>query len=256
MTSPMTAKAIRSLLEKKYRENTKKFLVEGEKNVLELIKSDIQIDSVFATREFQKKYGKILEEKNIRVQQVEASELTSYGTLEHNNDAIAIAFQKKTTFPETTEGVTLVVDDVRDPGNLGTLIRIADWYGIKNIVCSTSSVDWYNPKVINATMGSFTRVNCFYVDLPNFLAKQKAPKIGTFLKGKSSHTFEYPKNGILILGSESHGISHDVAQYITEKVTIPGFGHSNNLTTSKAESLNIAVAGAVILDRWMSQHNN
>lgn len=245
MTNPMTAKAIRSLSDKKYRENTKKFLVEGEKNVLELIKSDIAIDSVFATKEFQKKYGVLMQEKNIRVQSAEASELVSYGTLEHNNDAIAIAIQKKNAFPETTEGVTLVVDDIRDPGNLGTLIRIADWYGIKNIVCSTNSVDWYNPKVINATMGSFTRVNCFYTDLPNFLAKQKAPKIGTFLKGKSSHTFSYPKNGILILGSESHGISKEVEKYVTEKVTIPSFG--------KAESLNIAVAGAVMLDRWMSE---
>ena len=243
MTNPMTAKAIRSLSDKKYRENTKKFLVEGEKNVLELIKSDIKIDSVFATKEFQKKHRLLLEEKEVRVQSAEASELVAYGTLEHNNDALAIAFQKKNPFPETTEGVTLVVDDIRDPGNLGTLIRIADWYGVKNIVCSDTSVDWYNPKVINATMGSFTRVNCFYVDLVNFLEKQKAPKIGTFLKGKSSHTFSYPKNGILILGSESHGISKAVEKCVTEKVTIPAFGG--------AESLNIAIAGAVMLDRWM-----
>ena len=240
----MTAKAIRSLSDKKYRENTKKFLVEGEKNVLELIKSDLQIDSVFATKEFQKKHKPLIEEKNVRVQTVEASELVSYGTLEHNNDALAIAFQKKNAFPETAEGITLVVDDVRDPGNLGTLIRIADWYGIKNIVCSSSSVDWYNPKVINSTMGSFTRVHCFYVDLPNFLEKQKVPKIGTFLKGKSSHTFTYPKNGILILGSESHGISREVEKCVTEKVTIPAYGG--------AESLNIAIAGAVMLDRWKS----
>ena len=240
----MTAKAIRSLTEKKYRDNTKKFLVEGEKNVLELIRSDIQIDSVFATKEFQKKHRLLLEEKNVRIQNVEASELVSYGTLEHNNDTLAIAIQKKMTFPEATEGVTLVVDDIRDPGNLGTLIRIADWYGVKNIVCSETSVDWYNPKVINATMGSFTRVQCFYTDLPNFLAKQKAPKIGTFLKGASSHEFKFPKTGILILGSESHGISKEVEKCVTDKVTIPKFGG--------AESLNISIAGAVMLDRWMS----
>ena len=245
MTNPMTAKAIRSLTDKKYRDNTKKFLVEGEKNVLELIRSDIQIDSVFATKEFQKKHKLLLEEKNVRVQSVEASELVAYGTLEHNNDALAIAIQKKMIFPEATEGVTLVVDDIRDPGNLGTLIRIADWYGVKNIVCSEASVDWYNPKVINATMGSFTRIQCFYTDLPNFLAKQKAPKIGTFLKGKSSHEFVFPKTGVLILGSESHGISKDVEKCVTEKITIPKFGG--------AESLNIAIAGAVMLDRWMSE---
>ena len=241
----MTAKAIRSLSEKKYRENTKKFLVEGEKNVLELIRSDIQIDSVFATASFQKKYKTLLEEKNVRVQNAERSELVAYGTLEHNDDAIAIAAQKKITFPQTLEGVTLVIDDVRDPGNLGTLIRIADWYGIKNIVLSETSVDWYNPKVVNATMGSFTRVNCFYVNLPQFLSKQKIAKIGTFLKGKSTHTFTFQKDGLLILGSESHGISHEVEQCVTDKVTVPSFGG--------AESLNIAIAGAVILDRWIGQ---
>ena len=244
----MTAKAIKSLSDKKYRENVKKFLVEGEKNVLELIQSTIPIDSIFATAEFQKKYRLILEAKpDLRIQSISKEELTSYGTLEHNNDAIAIALFPKTVFPETLEGITLVVDEIRDPGNLGTLIRIADWYGIKNIILSKNSVDWYNPKVINSTMGSFTRVNCWYIDLPQFLAKTKLPKIGTFLKGTSAHIFSYPKDGLLILGSESHGISAEVARYVTDKVTIPAFGG--------AESLNIAISGGIMLDRWVSEIN-
>lgn len=243
MTSPMNAKLIRSLSNKKERERTKKFLVEGEKNVLELLKSDLKIEAVFATSEFQKKYRSILEKSDIRIYSADANELVSYGTLEHNNDALAIVFQKNEKMPSHFEGVNLVIDDIRDPGNLGTLIRIADWYGIKNIICSNGSVDFYNPKVINSTMGSFTRVNCYYADLPKFIKETKLPTIGTFLKGKSAHTFAFPKDGLLVLGSESHGISYDVEKCVNEKITIPSYG--------KAESLNIAIAGAIILDRWI-----
>ncbi len=240
MTSPMTAKTIRSLREKKYRENTKRFLVEGEKNVLELLKSDFKIEYVCATKEFKKKYN--LELENINVNTVDASELVSYGTLEMNQSALAVVFQKPIEKINLDEGITLVLDDIRDPGNLGTIIRIADWYGIKNIVCSLNTTDWMNPKTINGTMGSFTRVNISYTDLPSFLQKQKFTKIGTFMNGDSVHTFSFPKKGILVIGSESHGISKEVAKQITVKVTIPSFG--------KAESLNAGVATGIVLDRW------
>jgi TrmH family RNA methyltransferase len=163
------------------------------------------------------------------------------GTLAQNDGALAVVYQKEGK-EISPSGITLVLDDIRDPGNLGTLIRIADWYGISHIVCSTSTVDWYNPKVVSATMGSFTRVTPFYTDLVPFLEKQKAPILGAFLGGESTHTFAFPKEGFLIIGSESHGISKEVAKLVTNKITIPKFG--------KAESLNAAVAGAVMLDRW------
>ncbi len=242
MTSPMTAKTIKSLHEKKYREKTGKFIVEGRKNVLELFASDFKIEQLFCTAEFKKSYGSSIP-KYVQAHVVDAGELRAYGTLERNEDALAVVFQKEKQTPRL-EGITLCLDDIRDPGNLGTLIRIADWYGIKNIVCSDSSVDWHNPKVINATMGSFTRVNGFYTNLPTFLKEQNIPKFGAFLGGASVHTFSFPTDGILVIGSESHGISSQVEKEITEKITIPSFG--------KAESLNAAIAGAIILDRWKS----
>lgn len=244
MTNPMSAKIIKSLQDKKYRQETKKFLVEGSKNVAELLRSDYKIENLYVTEQFKKNYGEILlTRKDARIQLVEAAELKAFGTLEHNDGALAIAIQKDQHVPKGDTGVILALDDIRDPGNLGTLIRIADWYGIKKIVCSANCVDWYNPKVIAASMGSFTRVEGYYTDLPIFLRSQKTAKLGTFLEGKSVHAFEFPKTGILIIGSESNGISKEVAKCVTEKITIPRFGG--------AESLNAGVAGAVILDRWI-----
>ncbi len=243
MTSPNQAKLIKSLREKKHRQETKKFLVEGAKSVLELLKSDYIVESLFATKEFILAHHKLLGSKDtLKVQQVDASELKAFGTLEHNDGALAIARQKESTLPKEIEGIVLALDDIRDPGNLGTLIRIADWYGIKHVVCSATSVDWYNPKVVAATMGSFTRVSGHYTDLGAYLKKQKVPVLGAFLDGKSVHSFAFPKSGILVIGSESHGISLGVEKAVTERVTIPSFGG--------AESLNAAVAGAIILDRW------
>lgn len=241
MTNHIAAKVIKSLHQKKYRQETKKFLVEGEKNVVELIKSDFKIEIVYITEEFKKNNPRLLAGKEFRIQMVAAEELTALGTLEHNKGALAIAFQKPLG-ALSTEGIILALDDIRDPGNLGTLIRIADWYGIKQIILSNSSVDWYNPKVVSATMGSFTRVSGFYTDLAAYLSKTKLPIVGAFLEGSSVHTYKFPKSGILVIGSESHGISKEVMKKVTEKVTIPRFG--------EAESLNAGVAGAIILDRW------
>ncbi len=238
----MSGKIIRSLQQKKYRTETKKFLVEGGKSVVELLGSDYKIENIYATTEFRERHRDLIAKNNVRVQTVEAAELAAFGTLEHNAEALAIAAQKEPIKPACNTGVTLALDDIRDPGNLGALIRIADWYGIKDIICSETCVDWHNPKVIAASMGSFTRVNGYYGDLAQLLRSVKAPKLGAFLDGKSTHEYAFPKNGILVIGSESHGIQKDVAREITERITIPAFG--------KAESLNAAIAGAVILDRW------
>ena len=241
MTSHMNAKRIKSLREKKYRQNTKLFLVEGAKNVLELLASDYAIDSLYVTSEFKKAHAaKIQRAPEVHI--VEKEELAAYGTLEHNDGALAIVRQKESLKPNSENEIVLVLDDIRDPGNLGTIIRIADWYGVKHIVCSPSCVDWYNPKVVMATMGSFTRVSGFYTELPAYLKSQRAPILGTFLDGKNAHTYAFPKSGILVVGSESHGISREVAKCVSEKISIPSFGG--------AESLNAAVATGIVLDRW------
>jgi TrmH family RNA methyltransferase len=242
MTSHMSAKLIKSLHQKKHRKETGMFLVEGTKNVLELLASDYKLDSLYSTQAFKAEHAPLLAQKNVRAQVVEASELDAFGTLEHNDGALAVAIQKELPLPSDLSGITLALDDIRDPGNLGTLIRIADWYGVQNIVCSPSCVDWHNPKVIAASMGSFTRVAGHYAELPAFLKQAKLPVLGAFLDGASAHAFAFPENGILVIGSESHGISQGVEKCVTQKITIPSFGG--------AESLNAGVAGGIILDRW------
>lgn len=241
MTRPKDAKLLKSLRLKKARTDSGLFLVEGEKAVLELCASTYRIQCIYLTKEFLSK-NRAQIPLDVLTVIVDPAEVSALGTLETNSAAIAIAYQRKETLPNTPNDLVLILDDIRDPGNLGTIIRIADWYGVKDVVCSPTCVDWYNPKVIMATMGSFTRVKGHYVDLAGFLKKYVGPVYGAFLEGTSTHSVQFPKSGALVIGNESHGISKEVSKLIQNKVTIPRFG--------KAESLNAAIATAVILDRW------
>jgi len=239
------ATSIRSLQDKKYRQNTGLFLVEGEKSVAETLTSDFEIKTLLITKPFYTKYLKIIKDKKINCEIVEQGEIENVGTLESNNSALAIVKQKNTKPLESKVGeneIILVLDNVRDPGNLGTIIRIADWYGIKKVIASIGTVDLYNPKVISATKGSFTRVEVYYAELKNFLAGIKAPILGAFMNGENAHKTKFPKNGILVMGNESNGISHDLEKYITKKITVPSFGQT--------ESLNVAIATAILVDNW------
>ena len=146
------------------------------------------------------------------------------------NNAISVSDQE----------FVLVLDDIRDPGNLGTIIRTADWYGIHKIVASVETADFYNPKVISATMGSFTRVSIFYTDLPQYLSGIKHRIFGAFLNGKNIHEVSFAPGGLVVIGNESRGISATLNSYITDKITIPRYG--------EAESLNAAIATAIICD--------
>ena len=136
---------------------------------------------------------------------------------------------------------TVILDGIRDPGNLGTIIRTCDWYGIKNIVCSKDSVDLYNPKVIQSSMGSFSRVNVFYRDLEEFFTENDLFVYGTILNSKDYHDIKFNKKGVLLFGNESKGVSSDLYKYINKKISIYGNG--------KAESLNLAISSALILDK-------
>lgn len=244
---------IKSLHDKKYRQKTGLFLVEGEKSVVETLNSDFEIKTLLATKPFYTKYSKQIKDKKIVCEIVEPGEIENVGTLESNDSVLAIVKQKSQTIttadqnnstlkPESNE-IILALDNIRDPGNLGTIIRIADWYGVKKIVTSIGTVDFYNPKVISATKGSFTRVNVRYTDLKNFLSETKMPILGAFMDGENVHQFNFPKNGILLMGNESNGISPELEKLITQKITIPSFG-------GRAESLNVAIATAVLLDNW------
>jgi TrmH family RNA methyltransferase len=243
MLTKAAAKHIKELHEKKHRTEYGEFLVEGEKNVAELLKSNFEIVSLFATREFQNKHRQQRDATKINYDLVEQAELEKMGTLESNDAAIAVVKQKKNEpFDLSTHEIILALDDVRDPGNLGTIVRIADWYGITKIVCSETTTDFYNSKTISATRGSFTRVAVFYTDLESFLKNTKLPVLGAFLEGESVHTLRFPASGILLMGSESHGINENLSKIVTHKITIPHYG--------SAESLNVSIATAVILDNW------
>ena len=245
MISKNQLKLIHALEQKKQRKKHGLFLVQGEKNVGELFNSDFTIKQLFATATYINTHAAQLTGKGLLGNTEEASEdeLKKAGTLLSNNSVLAVVECKTAEVPSiVTNELILVLDQVGDPGNLGTIIRVADWYGIKHIVCSPDCADFYNPKVIAATMGSFARVQVSHCDLTEYLSKQSAPVYGAFLHGENIHKSALSETAFIVMGSESHGISAPVSQFITDKLTIPSFGH--------AESLNVAMATGIILDNF------
>ncbi|MCE2593842.1 RNA methyltransferase [Motilimonas cestriensis] len=234
-------KLINSLAQKKYRKQHGLFIVQGEKNVVELFSSNFEIHQVFATESFLAKYPAELSTTHFVAASPE--ELAKAGTFSTNNTVIALVKTRQLALPENNlNELVLALDGVSDPGNLGTLIRLADWYGIKQIVASEDCADVYNPKVISATMGSFCRVEVVNTDLAAYLSQQTVPVYGAFLEGENIYQTTLSSQGVIVLGSESHGIRDEVSSFISHKITIPSFG--------QAESLNVAMAGAIILDNF------
>lgn len=246
MLSKAKIKYIKSLQVKKKRIQEKLFLVEGTKTVLEFIQSKFTTAIVYGTQTFEEENINILRELNIEFELAEEKELKQAGFLVSNNACIAlIKMPEPSNQPITENSWTIVLDGINDPGNLGTIIRIADWYGINRILVSTDSVDVYNPKVISATKGSLSRVEVEYADLPELLINFKGTIIGADLDGEDVHDFEPPKGGLLVMGSESHGISADLQKLITSKIMIPRIGG--------AESLNVGTATAIICDNLIGR---
>lgn len=242
MLTKAKIKLIKSLHEKKYRTEYSLFLVEGKKSIEELLKSDFKIDHLLATKEFAEENSKIITEKGVECDVLEQSEIEKMSSFESNDSALAVVCQKENVEPQPSDEIVIALDDIRDPGNLGTIIRIADWYGIKKIIASKTTVDQYNPKTVSASKGSFTRVQIFYTDLVDFLSKTSLPTLGAFLNGENVHTTKFPKSGILVMGNESNGISKNIENIISRKITIPSFGET--------ESLNASIATAIIVDNW------
>ncbi len=250
----MSPKNIAKLTEKKHRIETGLFIVEGDKNITELLSSTLTIKTLLVTKPFFQsietaitQYCK-MQHIDIEVQVTDEKTLIRSGTLLTNNAGIAVVQQKNETTlekiltrAETT--IVVVLDDVRDPGNMGTIIRTADWYGVTNLIASLETVDFYNAKTISASMGSFIRMNVLYIDLSIILTHAKErliPVIVADLQGTSTHSGKLPKNGFLLMGSESHGVSMHSQENATHKVMIPKFG--------QAESLNVSVATGILLD--------
>jgi TrmH family RNA methyltransferase len=147
--------------------------------------------------------------------------------------------------PKSNSGLIIALDDIRDPGNLGTIIRLCDWFGVEQIVCSEQTVDVYNPKVVQATMGSISRVNISYLDLEKYLKRHNLPIFGTFMDGKNVYKEELPQEGILVLGNEANGISATIEKLIANRLSIPRFGN-----LQQTESLNVATATAIFLSEF------
>ena len=235
MLSKATIKFIKSLQVKKYRKQEQCFVIEGAKSVQELLASDFELVKLIGTRDF---LSGITIPTNAEVIEVTESTLESLGEFQTNRSALAVARMKPNEIHSDEYGILL--DDIRDPGNLGTIIRTADWYGINKVIASPDTADFYSSKVITSTMGSFTRVQFYYTPLDSYLTACKVPVYGAFLEGRNVHEVSFAKGGILIIGSESHGISTGLERFITERITIPRYG--------AAESLNAAIAAAVICD--------
>jgi len=242
MISKNQLKLIRQLGQKKYRKQFNQYLVQGEKNVLELLNSPLKVNDVFATQSFIDNNQSAYPQTHFIT--ADEEQLTKASTLVSNNAAIAIIDMPSTVLPDENS-LILALDGVSDPGNLGTIIRVADWYGIKHIVASTDSADPYNPKTISATMGSFVRVSVSQVELPEYLSTLNMPIYGAFLDGQSVHSTKFSGQGVLLMGSESHGIREQCAKLVSDKITIPAFG--------EAESLNVAMATGIILDNFKRQ---
>ena len=247
MLSKNQLKYIQSLHQKKYRQQQGAFLVEGAKSVQEVLQSDFQTELVISTEAFYKENANLTDHQRTPVEIVSVADLERAGTLESNNAAIAVVRTKENrSLVAGPDEIALILDDIRDPGNLGTILRIADWYGVRKILCSETTADVYNPKVISASKGSFTRVNWWYGDVVQLLresANSSALAVyGAFLDGADVHTLAFRSSGYLVMGNESNGIRPEVGAFVTQRVTIPRYG--------EAESLNVGIATAVLLDNW------
>ncbi|MBD8490808.1 RNA methyltransferase [Echinicola sp. CAU 1574] len=243
MISKNTVKFIKSLQQKKFRKQENAFFVEGSKNVTELLLSDFEVTHLLYTDKYFEEQQKLIDTCKGECFQVTPKNLEAAGSFKTNDGALAVAKLKDNSPFDIEKGeLAIALDDVRDPGNLGTIIRIADWYGIKKLIFSKETADFYNPKVLNSSMGSFTRVSFFYTELKDYLPQQQLPVYGAFLEGDNIHSKTITEGGIILMGNESKGISDVLAPLVTQKLTIPRFGH--------AESLNVAIATAVICDNF------
>lgn len=224
-------KRIKNLRHKKNRKEEGVFIAEGKKTVVDLLKSGCKAEVIYAVGVFD-------EAEFIDLSPKDMERIT---LLKSPSKVLGVfRIPKQNEFSQ--EGLIMALDGVSDPGNLGTIIRLCDWFGISTLVCSLNTVDCYNPKVVQATMGSLSNVSCVYTNLAAFLKKSNKPIYGTFMEGNSIYNTLIEPEGILIMGSESHGISKEVRASIHHKLAIPRFGSKNG-----AESLNVALAAAIIL---------
>ena len=238
MVSKNQIKTITGLQQKKYRKQHKLFFAEGIKVVQELLNSNFELHQIFTTKDV---FEDVPQNK---VELITEAELKKISALTTPNGCLALfVMPEEQAVPDS--GLIVALDDVRDPGNLGTIIRLCDWFGISQLVCSEECVDVYNPKVVQATMGSLTRVNVVYTDLEAYLTNVKLPVFGTFMDGENIYEASLPQDGIIIMGNEANGISQAIENKAGHRIAIPRFG-----SLQQTESLNVATAAAIILSEF------
>ncbi|HRT48478.1 MAG TPA: RNA methyltransferase [Bacteroidales bacterium] len=247
MLSKNKQKFIISLQKKKAREETGMFVIEGDKMVKEFMAAGAEIVMLIAKPEYIAGLGKKQMIKDYEVIPVTFDELRKVSTMKSPHNALAVVKMPDKEFHADTilDDLSVALDTIQDPGNLGTIIRAAAWFGIKNIVCSENSVDVYNPKVVQATMGALLNVNVFYRNLDELLdyaRKKGADVFGTYLDGCPIYEHPLGKKGIILLGNESKGISENLTPYVTARLTIPAF----KTLQYGVESLNAGMAASIV----------
>ena len=238
MVSKNQIKLITGLHQKKFRQSQELFFAEGIKVIRELLQSDFELEHLYETESL------FPEVSMAQKSTISESELKKISALTTPNNCLAV-FKIPIQKPLVESGLIVALDAIRDPGNLGTIMRLCDWFGVEQLVCSFETVDVYNPKVIQATMGSISRVAVHYIDLQSFLEKTKLPVFGTFMDGKNIYTEKLPNEGIIVMGNEANGISSGVEKIAANRISIPRFGK-----LKQTESLNVATATAIILSEF------
>ncbi|MGV3763875.1 TrmH family RNA methyltransferase [Parapedobacter sp.] len=238
MLSKPQIRAITSLQQKKFRREHGLFIVEGVKSVKEFLHSDYSVQRIYHTAQTAAKLPKI--PQNIKSVEIDEPTLARISALKSPQGVLAVV--RIPAYPPLTaatlqQGFHLVLDDIQDPGNLGTIIRTADWFGLERVICSVGSVDAYNPKTVQASMGSLARMQVCYTDLADLVVRSPVPVFGAVLDGRALYDTDFGQHGLVVLGNEGNGIGPAVLPHITQRVTIPRVGN--------AESLNVAISAAL-----------
>lgn len=251
MISKNQIKHINALHLKKYRDSERLFIAEGIKTCDEILMNDPGlIHELFITKYYLDSQADLIVKHKIKYTVIAEEDLKKISTLSTPNKALAVCryFEDTKNAVDLSKHFSLYLDDIRDPGNLGTILRISDWFGIVQIFCSPHSTDLYNPKTIQAAMGAFLRVTVTYAELEEIISDKKIPVYGTVLTGKNIFT-EQLKNGLIIIGNESAGISEEKLKLVTHPLTIP------SASTNRTESLNASMATAIVCAEFFRQLN-
>ena len=232
------SKLITSLSQKKYRQKHKLFIAEGVKVVEELLNSTLIIETLFCVDDYE---TDLSEDKIVRINNIELKKISN---LKSPNKVLGL-FRIPDEKPLNNKGLIIALDAINDPGNLGTIIRLCDWFGVDELICTKDTVDCYNQKVVQASMGSLTRISIHYVDLKTYLTGTILPTFIADMNGENVYKSTLPKEGVLIMGNEANGVSNEVKKLIENKISIPRFGD-----VQETESLNVATATAILLSEF------